>query len=261
MSERRVTIAFADGVADVRLARPEKMNAMDLAMYQGIADALDELRHLKGLRCVVLSGEGRCFCAGVDLGRLGDEPALRDLSPRTHGEANLFQNAAWGWRTLPVPVIAAVHGVAYGAGAQVMLGADIRIVAPDARLSIMETRWGLVPDVAGMALIRGLLRDDIARELIYTARILNGEEAASLGLVTRTAADPHAEAMALARAIAAQSPDAIRAAKRLMNALPDATAANILQAEAAEQTALLASEGHRETVRAAAEQRAPLFRD
>jgi enoyl-CoA hydratase/carnithine racemase len=261
VSGERVTIAIANGIADVRLARPEKMNAMDLAMYEGIAVAIDELRGTQGLRCVVLSGEGRCFCAGVDLGRLGTEPALRDLGPRTHGEANLFQNSAWGWRTLPVPVIAAVHGVAFGAGCQVMLGADVRIAAPDTRISIMETRWGLVPDVAGMALIRGLLRDDVARELIYTARILSGEEAVTLGLVTRTAADPLGEAMALARTIAGQSPEAIRAAKRLMNALPDGDAASILQAEADEQAPLLASEGHRETIRAAAEQREPRFAD
>ena len=261
MTEQRVTIAIEDGVADVRLARPDKMNAMDLAMYQGIADAIDTLKATKGVRCVVLSGEGRCFCAGVDLGRLGAEPALRDLMPRTHGEANLFQNSAWGWRTLPLPVIAAVHGVAFGAGCQVMLGADIRIAAPDTKISIMETRWGLVPDVAGIALLRGLLPDDVARELVYTARIVSGEEAATLGLVTRTAADPHAEAMALARAIAGQSPDAIRAAKRLMNAIPEGTAASLLLAESEEQQVLLQSAGHHETVKAAAEKRSPIFRD
>lgn len=260
-SERRVTIAIADGIADVRLARPDKMNAMDVAMYQGIADAIDELKATKGLRCVVLSGEGRCFCAGIDLSRLGEEPALRDLMPRTHGEANLFQNSAWGWRTLPVPVIAAVHGVAFGAGCQVMLGADIRIAAPDTRISIMETRWGLVPDVAGIALLRGLLADDVARELVYTARIISGTEAATLGLVTRTAADPHAEAMMLARTIAGQSPQAIRAAKRLMNAIPEGSAKSLLLAESEEQAPLLVSDSHHETIRAAAEKRPPVFRD
>lgn len=261
MSEQRVTIAVEGGVADVRLARPDKMNAMDLAMYQGIADAIDKLRNAKGVRCVVLSGEGRCFCAGVDLGRLSAEPALRDLGPRTHGEANLFQNSAWGWRTLPMPVIAAVHGVAFGAGCQVMLGADVRIAAGDTKISIMETRWGLVPDVAGIALLRGLLPQDVARELVYTARIVSGDEAARLGLVTRTAADPYAEAMALARTIAAQSPQAIRAAKRLMNAMPEGTSASLLLAESKEQQALLASDGHAEAVRAAAERRSPFFED
>ncbi len=261
MTEHRVTIHIENGIADVRLARPDKMNAMDLAMYRAIADAIDQIEATKGVRCVVLSGEGRCFCAGVDLSRLGVEPALRDLMPRTHGQANLFQNSAWGWRTLSVPVIAAVHGVAFGAGCQVMLGADVRIAAPDTKISIMETRWGLVPDVAGIALLRGLLREDIARELIYTACILSGEEAAALGLVTRTAADPHAAAMALARSIAGQSPEAIRAAKRLMNAIPESTAESLLLAESEEQQALLRSEGHRETIRAATEKRAPLFRD
>lgn len=260
MSER-VTITVEGGVADVRLARPEKLNALDLAQFEGIAAAIDRLGSMPGVRCVVLSGEGRGFCAGVDLDGLAGNPAMRDLMPRTHGEANLFQQAAWGWRKLPMPVIAAVHGFAFGAGFQIMLGADIRVAASDAQLSMMEARWGLAPDVAGIALLRGLVRDDVAREITYTARKMSGEEAAALGLVTQVAADPLSHAMALARSIAANSPAAIRAGKRLFNLAGDTKAGEILLAESREQQALLASPGHAETIAAAREKRAAVFDD
>ena len=188
----RVQISLDGGVADVRLSRPEKINALDGAMFEGIVDAIATLGADPRVRCVVLSGQGRGFCVGVDLDSLSSNPALRDLRPRTHGVANVFQQAAWGWRSLAVPVIAAVHGFAFGGGFQIMLGADIRIASADARLSMMEVRWGLAPDVAGIALLRGLVRDDIARDITFTARVFTGEEAASLGLVTRLADDPHA---------------------------------------------------------------------
>lgn len=261
MDDRRVTIAIEGGIANVRLARTDKLNAMDRSMFESVARAIEKLESEKGVRCVVLSGEGRGFCAGVDLEAVGVDPVFKDLISRTHGEANLFQNAAWGWRTLPVPVIAAVHGVAFGAGCQMMLGADVRFAAPDTKISVMEMRWGIVPDMGGFALLRNLVRDDVARELIYTAKIISGREAADLGLVTRVVDDPFAEAMALANTIAGQSPEAIRAAKRLLNAMPDASGAELLLAEVEEQQVLLNSEGHHETVRAAAEKRRPVFRD
>jgi enoyl-CoA hydratase/carnithine racemase len=257
----RVKIALADGVADVRFARGDKMNALDEAQFRAIADAIARLEAMSGLRVVVLSGEGRAFCAGVDLDALAGDPALRDLMPRSHGIANLFQQAAWGWRALPVPVIAAVHGVAYGAGFQLMLGADVRISTPDAKLSLMEARWGLAPDVAGIALLRGLVRDDLARELTYTARVMSGTEAAAIGVVTRTAPDPYASAMTLAQEIAGQSPAAILAGKRLLNLSMETDVAEILLAESREQEVLLASSGHAETLRAAREKRAPRFDD
>ncbi|TVV72026.1 crotonase/enoyl-CoA hydratase family protein [Sphingomonas solaris] len=213
-----------------------------------------------GLRAVFLSGEGRVSCAGGDLAVLAEEHAP-PLAPRTHGAANLLQQAAWGWRTLPVPVIAAVHGVCFGAGLQIALGADIRLAAPDAQLAMMEARWGLVPDLGGIALLRGLVRDDLARELTYTARRMSGAEAEAIGLVTRTADDPHAEAMVLAHDIAAASPAATRAAKRLFNLAADADAATILPAESTEQAALLAGPGPAEALRAAREGRSPRFAD
>ncbi|WP_156680548.1 crotonase/enoyl-CoA hydratase family protein [Sphingomonas profundi] len=257
----RVTIAVEAGVADVRLNRPDKINALDPAQFAAIAAAIDRLSAMAGVRAVVLSGEGRGFCVGIDLESLSAGGDLARLGPRTHGDANLVQQVAWGWRTLPMPVIAAVHGFALGAGCQIMLGADIRLCAPDTRIALMEARWGLAPDVAGIALLRGLVRDDLARELAYTGRQVGGGEAAAIGLVTRVAADPRDEALALARAIAAQSPAAMRADKRLFNLAREADAPAILRAESAEQEALLAGPDHAEALRAAREKRPPVFQD
>ncbi len=260
MSER-VTINLQDGIADVRFNRPEKMNALDGAQFEAISAVITSLETLPKLRCVVLSGAGRSFCVGIDLEHLAGNPAPNDLLTRTHGMSNIFQHVAWGWRELPVPVIAAVHGHALGGGFQIMLGADVRVAAPDAKFSIMEARWGICPDMGGIALLRGLVRDDVARELTYTARTFDGEEAASLGVVTRTAPDPYAEAMRIAHIIASHSPAAIRADKRLFNVARDANTDVILLAEATEQKALLASSGHRETIAAHLQKRAPVFID
>jgi enoyl-CoA hydratase/carnithine racemase len=194
----------------------------------------------------------------------GTDGGIRDLRPRTHGIANTAQQVAWGWRQLPVPVIAAVHGVAFGGGLQLALGADIRLIAPDARMSVMEIKWGLVPDMAGVALMRGLVRDDVARELTFTGREVIGEEAVRVGLATRVSVDPLAEARAMALAIANRSPSAIRAGKRLMNLAGetlDASAARLLQAESDEQVALMGAPHQVESVRAALEKRAPVFKD
>lgn len=258
--DERIRVTVEHGVAQVRIARPEKRNALDFAMFAALADATVSLAHDNAVRCVVLSGEGPCFSAGIDLAALAAPPAM-DLMARTHGDANGLQAAAWGWRTLPVPVIAAVHGLAFGAGFQIMLGADIRIAAPDTQFSIMEMRWGIVPDLGGMALMRGLVRDDVARELVFTGRRFDGEDAAALGVVTRTAADPLETAMALAREIASSSPDAVRAAKRLLNLPGQAGAREIMLAESAEQLALMRSPNHREALLAAREGRAPAFAD
>lgn len=258
MTEARVAITIDQGVADVRMTRGEKMNALDPAMFAALIDAIARLEKEDGLRAVVLSGEGRAFCAGLDMASMAGGTPI-DLDARTHGAANDFQQVAWGWRMLPVPVIAAVHGVAFGGGLQIASGADVRIVAPDARLSVMEMKWGIVPDMAGYALWRGIVRDDVLRELIYTAREVTADEAVTLGLATRVAADPHAEAIALARAIAGRNPHAIRAAKRLANLEGDA--ACLLRAESTEQAKLLRSPNQIEAVMANMQRRAPAFSD
>ena len=256
----RVTIIIEDGVADVRLNRADKMNALDPAMIEGLVSAIDRLARTTGLRAVVLSGEGRGFCAGLDMASMaGLAGSDFDVMGRTHGPANIFQHVCWGWRTLAVPVIAAVHGVAFGGGLQLMSGADIRIARPDTRLSVMEMKWGIVPDMAGFALWPGLVRDDVLRELTYTAREFSGEEAVGLGFVTRTADDPLAEAMALAREIAARNPEAIRAAKRLANLSAGGDAAEILLAESREQGALIGRPNQMEAVAAGMQKRAPRF--
>ncbi|NNM78207.1 crotonase/enoyl-CoA hydratase family protein [Sphingomonas sp. ID1715] len=260
--EERVTIQFNDGVADVRLNRADKLNALDPAMFEGIEAALAELRAMKGLRAVVLSGEGRAFSAGLDMASMasGGASAGKTLTDRTHGIANIFQHVAWGWRELPVPVIAAVHGIAFGGGFQIMSGADMRIMHPAARLSIMEMKWGLVPDMGGVALWRTLVRDDVLRELTYTNREFSGEEALRLGFATRLAEDPRAEALTLAREIASKNPQAIRGAKRLYNAYaPDAEA--LLMAESVEQAAVIRTPNQVEAVRANIEKRAAKFGD
>ena len=253
------------GVATVRLSRPDKMNALDAAMFDGLLAAADRLRSLQGVRAVVLHGEGRAFCAGLDLASIaameGDGGGFNDLTSRTHGLANRFQQVAWQWRELAVPVIAAVHGVALGGGLQVALGADLRYVSPDARLSVREIHWGLVPDMAGMALLRDLVRGDLLRELVYSGRMVSAEEAVQLGLATQVCADPLQQAQAVAHDVAARNPDAIRAAKRLLNAVHDADAAAVLQAESTEQAALLGSANQREAVAAGMQKRAPVFVD
>lgn len=261
MSEHRVSIGIADGVADVRLTRADKMNALDPAMFAALAAAIDELGATAGLRAVVLSGDGRGFCAGLDMASMAGDLAAPDLVAPGRGDANLFQQVAWGWRTLAVPVIAAVHGVAFGGGFQIISGADIRIAAPETRFSIMELSWGIVPDMAGFALWRGQVRDDVLREFTYTAREFMADEALALGFITRIAQHPHAAALAIAHAIAARNPHAIRAAKRLANAAADANAAAILIAERAEQARLLRSPNQIEAVAANMQKRTPVFTD
>lgn len=262
----RIAVTIEAGVADIRLDRPDKMNALDPDMFDALIEAAALVGSAPGVRAAVLSGEGRAFCAGLDFGsfqsmQAGGERSLRDLVGRTHGIANRPQWAAWCWRDLPVPVICAVHGVAFGGGLQVALGADMRLATADAKLSVMEIRWGLVPDVAGTQLLRHLCRDDVVRDLTYTGRIVTGEEAVALGLVTRIEADPRAAALAAARDIAAKNPDAIRAAKRLLNAAVSVDAAEGLMLESQEQQKLIGTPNQIEAVMANMQKRAPVFRD
>jgi len=263
--EERVRIDLKDGVADVRLVRADKLNAVDLAMFVALVEAGKQLARDGSVRAVVLSGEGRAFSAGIDLssitggGERGSGPNLFDRSPES--PANLAQRAAWIWQEVPVPVIAAVHGVAYGAGLQIALGADIRFVAPDAKLSIRETYWGLVPDVALTQTLRNVVGLDVAKELTFTARIISGSEAVALRLATYLSDDPHRDAMALAREIAERSPDAVRASKKLFNAALLGSVAEGLLLETDLQKTVAGGENQREAVRAHFEKRPPRFRD
>jgi enoyl-CoA hydratase/carnithine racemase len=272
MTDRIEWTRHADGVVELQLARADKMNALDPAMFDALIEAGEALRDDKAVRAVVISGRGKAFCAGLDMasfermqqqgagsGVLGEGAAGADLLVRTHGISNAAQQVAMVWREVPVPVIAAVHGVAFGGGLQVALGADIRIVAPDTKLSVMEIKWGLVPDMAGMVLMRELARSDVVRELTFTGRIFSGEEALRIGFATRVAADPLAEALQMAHEIAGKSPDAIRAGKRLLNTSASHSAAEMLLAESVEQKALIGSPNQVEAVKANIERRAPRF--
>lgn len=269
----RVTVELADGVAQVRLNRPDKRNALDRDMFQAIADTGERLKSEPGLRAVVLGGEGRSFCAGLDLamfssglggaqktglgaGERGDPGALQP-----NGITHLGQQVAWVWQELPVPVIAAVHGHALGGGLQIALGADIRIAHPDTKLSVREVYWGLVPDMTGTLFLSRLVGPDVVKELVFTARIFDAREAAALGIVTRLSDEPLVDATALAAEIAGRSPDAVRGAKRLINRLADGGAAEQFAAERAEIGALVGTPNQVEAVMAHVEQRPPRFSD
>ena len=286
MSEERVTLTIEDGVADVRLNRPDKINALDSAMFAAIVETGDRLKADRSVRAVVLSGNGRGFCAGLDFGNFqamagggrAERPeraeggdggrgggGARDAgSIITQQEGRIThtgQQSAYVWQELEVPVIAAVHGVALGGGCQIALGADIRIAAPDARFSILEVRWGLVPDMTGTVSLPLLVGLDVAKELTFTGRMVSGEEAVRIGLATRVSETPLEDALALAREIAGKSPGAIRGAKKLLNAAPYRTVAEQFADERATIGALIGSKNQREAVMAYFEKRDPAFED
>ena len=277
MASDRVTVRIEAGVADVRLNRPDKLNALDGRLIAAIAGAGEALKSDRSVRAVVLSGEGRGFCAGLDFAAFqamaGGTPSGADGGNGTGGAAEIMetggrithlgQQAAWVWRELAVPVIAAVAGPCLGGGLQIALGADIRIVAPDAKLSVLEMRWGLIPDMIGTWVLPRLVGEDVARELTFTGRVISGEEAVRLRLATRAAGDPFAEAMALAAEIAGKSPAAIRHAKRLLNASvePGRTPAGQFLDERQTMASLIGSPGNVEAVTAYFEKRDPVFPD
>ena len=270
MSEELVTIDIRDGVADVRLNREQKYNALSPEMFTAIIEAGESLALAKDVRAVVLSGNGKGFCAGLDMASFAamadqdtreERDSTQTLLSRDNRPENFAQRPAMVWKQLPMPVIAALHGVVFGGGAQVALGADIRIAAPDLQMSIMEIKWGLVPDMSITQTLRDLVPLDVAKELTFTGKIFDGQQAAALGLVTRVADDPYAEAMQLARDIADKSPDAIRAAKTLFEEAWHADSRTGLELEASLQGGLIGSSNQLEAVAANFEKRAPAFDD
>lgn len=266
MSEELVTISIAEGVADVRLNRPEKYNALSPDMFKAIVAAGDQLSEAKEVRAVVLSGNGRGFCAGLDMESMaglsdaGSSDGATLLSREDRPE-NFAQRPAMVWKRLPVPVIGALHGVAYGGGAQIALGTDIRIASPDLKMSIMEIKWGLIPDMSLSQTLRDIVPLDVAKELTLTGRILSGEDAQALGLVTKVSDDPLDHALEMAAEIASKSPDAIRAGKRLLEAVWHADERTGLELEASLQTGLIGSANQVEAVKANFEKRPPNFTD
>ena len=242
-SEQRVRIDVRNHVAVVTLSRPDKHNALDLPMFEAIIGAAERLRDEPGVRAVIVHGQGPSFCSGLDVaGIMSTESGADALLHPLRGEApNWFQRAAYDWLRVPVPVIAAVHGNCLGGGLQIALGADLRIATPDARLSVMEVKWGLVPDMAMTRTLPRLVRIDVAKELTYTGRVFSGTEAAALGVVTHVAGDPLGAAREIAAEIASKSPHAVRAAKRLYDESWTGPSGQTLALEAELQLGLIGS--------------------
>lgn len=265
----RVTIDIVDGVADVRLNRPDKMNALDRAMFNALEEAGEHLKADPSVRAVVLSGEGKAFCAGLDFGsfsKMADSNGAKaeDAAPLDIDENRIThqgQQVAYAWTEMPAPVICAITGVALGGGFQIAMGADIRLIAPDARMSVLEIRWGLIPDMTGTQTLVRHVGLDVAKELAFTGRMVDGPECVEIGLATRLSDDPVADALALASDIAAKSPHAVKASKRLLNRAPLAGFADGFQAERDEINALIGSPNQVEAIQSYFEKRDAVYAD
>lgn len=250
----RVSVTYENHIAFVRLTREDKMNAVDQEMIDGIIAAGQEVA-ASDARAVIVSGEGKAFCAGIDItglsGMMGKDPADA-LMPRSHGDGttNQWQEVAMIWHRMEMPVIAAIHGVCFGAGIQLALGADIRIAAPGTRFAVMEMKWGIVPDMGGMVLLPKLVRSDVLRRMTYTAEQVEATQALEWGLITEISDDPQAAALALATTIAGKSPSAIRAAKRLISIAESQDDAAILEAESRLQSELIGKPHQMEVIAA-----------
>ena len=272
----RVTISVVDGIADVKMNRADKRNALDNAMFASLCAAGEYLKTLDGLRVVVLSGDGASFCAGLDfssfaqMAEAGAKANAADNKADNKADMNagamvdgrithMAQQVCWVWQEVPVPVIAAVHGHALGGGIQIALGADIRIVHPDTQLSVREVHWGLIPDMTGTLMLSRLVRPDIAKNLVFTARVFSGHEANEMGLVTQLSQDVYADAMTMAREIAGRSPEAVRGAKKLINLLANSGAAEQFAAERATIGQLIGTANQAEAVMSHFEKRPPNF--
>lgn len=260
----RILIKIDAHVANVTLNRADKLNALDLKMFAALAEAADTIADDKSVRAVVLHGAGGNFCAGIDLSVLGgsdlDFGKALD-TPVEPSPANFFQRAAFAWRELPVPVICALEGVVFGGGLQVALGADIRYASPDARFSIMESKWGLIPDMGISTTLRDLVAPDHIKELAWTARVLDSAEAVALGLVTAVVDDPMSASSKLAAECAARSPDSIRGIKKLINQAWRLSDAESLALEARLQSGIIGGDNQVEAVNANLDKRKPDFRD
>jgi enoyl-CoA hydratase/carnithine racemase len=214
----RVTAQIRDGIAHVRLARPAKLNGLDVPMLRALAETASRLRRDPDLRAVILAGDGEACCAGLDFASVGKDPrGFAQVVVKLPGGLNGVQRACWAWRELPVPVIAVLHGHCYGGGLQLALAADFRIATPDCQLSIMEGRWGLLPDMTGSVTLRELVPMDVAMRLAMTAETFTGARARELGLVTEVSEEPMAAAEALAGQLLTRSPDALAATKTLLH--------------------------------------------
>ncbi len=267
----RIELTIENHVAYVVLARPQKMNALDRQMFEAIPQVGEQLRNDPTIRVVIVSGQGGNFSAGLDKSNFealfaqqangGGEPVTSNLAERTHGIANAVQYVAWMWRELPMPVIAATEGMVLGGGLQIALGADIRIAAPNSQFAILEMKWGIIPDMSSTQIMRHLIRDDIIRELTYTARMFSAQEAKDWGFITHISDDPMAHAKELATQIALKNPQAVRASKRVIDSSYYQTQAEGLLMESVEQDKIMGTPNQLEAVMAVMQKRKPEFRD
>ena len=269
--DNRFQIDVEDHIAHITMSRPEKMNALDHATFEAIHKVDQFLRADSSIRCVVLSGQGGNFCSGLDKSNFeslfnkssdqNSSEVAHGLEARTHGIANHVQYIAWLWRELPMPVIVAIEGVAFGGGLQIALGGDIRYASASSQFSIMELKWGLVPDMSSSQVMRHLIRDDVIRELTYTARIFDAQEALRHGFITDIVESPLESALAKAQEIASKNPHAIRAAKRIIDKSYYQSAAEGLLTESIEQDQIIGKPNQVEAVMANLQKRAPNFKD
>ena len=262
-----VTLDIYNGIADVRMNRPESMNAIGEDIMNGMHEVLARLRESDDVRVVVLSGNGKGFCSGLDFANFGDmmsgdltgdsvAGAYDDLSP---AGANYAQQLGWGWQELPMPVIAAVHGAAMGAGINIALGADIRIVHPDTKMGFVEVTYGLLPDMSATLSLQRLASLDRIKELVLTGRRFNGSDAKEYGLATELSETPLEDALEMAAMMASRSPDALRRGKQLLNQAAELSARDMLIAESNCSREMLGTPNQLEAVMATFEKREPNF--
>lgn len=254
--DRHIVIASVDdGIARVELARPDKLNGLTLGMLDGLVAAARELRADRSLRGIVLTGQGPSFTAGLDFGKVMKDPAgiAKAFAPRPWRGTNTFQEACWAWRRVPVPVIAAIQGHCYGGGVQIALGADFRITTPDAQWSVLEAKWGLIPDMSGIQSLSQQVGLDVAKRLTMTGEVISGAEAVRLGLATETSDDPVSAAYDLIRRISERSPDSVAATKRIFERTWTAGARRTFRWERYEQALLLVAKNTSIARRAVAE--------
>ena len=258
----RVTLAIEGHIATVSLNRPDKYNGLDLEMMRGLVACAKTIKKNRDVRVVILRGEGKAFCAGLDFATVTKTPLKMLLAFTKFGvkKTNLFQQACWAWRELPVPVIAVLHGYCYGGGLQLALAADFRIATPDCELSVMESKWGLIPDMTGTVTLRELVPMDVAKELAMTGRRFDAVEAKTLHLVTQVAEQPEQAARALADAILARSPDAVSATKALFHSTRHAAEDQAFDQESSLQFKLLRGRNQGEAMAANLKKREPRFR-
>ncbi|MEO6471665.1 MAG: crotonase/enoyl-CoA hydratase family protein [Aeromicrobium sp.] len=243
MSSSRVLVEIDGPIAYVWLNRPDKLNGVDLDMLSDLIAAAKKLRKNREVRAVIIQGKGNAFCAGLDFGEAMKDMkrVVRFFVPNPLTGTNLFQQANWAWRELPIPVIAVTHGRCYGAGLQLALAADFRYSTPDCEWSVLEAKWGLVPDMSGTVTLSEVVTADVAKRLTMTGEIISGTEAKELGLVSAVSADPLKDALVLVEQVLTRSPDSVAATKKLLNETRRSRPRRAFHVERALQLAMLLS--------------------